>query len=307
MEASRGGRTAIVVSVPWQIIDLTSFSGTISAGKGALNVGVDIVPLADVSVILTGVSGSVHTSVFDRAVAFEIPILHCDWRGVPTSATLPWVNGSRVAARHRAQAALDVPRGKNAWMRMVKSKIKGQAVNLRSFDLEGYRHLSGLSLKVRSGDPSNLEGQAARFYWSRLFEDNSFRRVTRSRNEINGMLDYGYTIFRGASIRAIVSAGLWPSLGIWHRQRDNCFALADDLMEPFRPVVDAVVMRLAKDVTCLDSKSKKEIACALDLTFARKGYAVSSEMLRLAQQLARYIEGEISTLEVPVFSGLNED
>ena len=295
------------MSAPWRIVDLTGFEGTVTAGKGVLNVGESSVPLTDIAVILSGLRGLYHPSVIDRAVAFEIPVLHCDWRGVPIAATLGWNNGSRVAARHRAQATLDLPRGKNAWMRIVKAKIRGQAANLESFDSDGFQRLVQLGSKVRSGDPSNIEGQAARIYWTRLFEDKSFRRVMRSRTELNGMLDYGYTILRGASIRAVLTAGLWPTMGIWHHQRDNCFALADDLIEPFRPVIDAVVWRISETKQSLDKEAKRRLASSMDITLTGKGYTVSSEMTRFAQHLARYIEGEAKVLDVPVFVGIDED
>ncbi len=295
------------MSSPWRIVDLTGFEGTVRAGQGVLTVGEISVPLADISVILSGLGGLYHPSVVDRAAAFEIPILHCDWRGVPIATTLGWNDGSRVAARHRAQATLDLPRGKNAWMRIVKAKIRGQAANLESFDQDGFRRLIDLSTTVRSGDPSNVEGHAARLYWPRLFENKSFRRMPQSRKALNGMLDYGYTILRGASVRAVLTAGLWPTMGIWHHQRDNCFALADDLIEPFRPVIDALVQKMAETTHALDKEAKHRLAGSMEQTLTGKGYTVSSEITRFAQQLARYIEGEVKILEVPVFAGLDED
>lgn len=291
----------------WQIVDLSQFDGRVTAGKGALHVGDKHVPLVDISVILTGLSGDYHPSVIERSAAFEIPILHLDWRGVPVAVTLGWKQGSRVAARHRAQASLELPRSKNAWMRVVKAKIRGQAVNLLPFDVDGYQYLQAMSLRVRSGDVANLEGQAARFYWSRLFEDPGFRRIARTRSDINGMLDYGYTILRGAAVRAVLSAGLWPTLGIWHRQRDNCFALADDLMEPFRPVIDSLVLQLSESSCILDKEGKRFLASSMERTLKGSGYTVSSEINKFAHHLARYIEGDARTLEVPQFGGLDEN
>lgn len=295
------------MTVPWQIVDLTSFEGRVSAGKGVLRVGERTVPLAEISVVLTGLKGEYHPSVFDRAAAFEIPLLHCDWRGIPIAATLSWNNGSRVAARHLAQANLDLARGKNAWMRIIKAKIRGQAANLKLHDTEGYKFLSAMSLKVRSGDPSNLEGQAARYYWTRFLDDATFRRQPGTRTEINGMLDYGYTILRGAAIRAVLSAGLWPTLGIWHHQRDNCFALADDIMEPFRPAVDALVIKITEDSSVLGPLEKRRLATTMNLPLKSSDYTVGTEITKLAQRLARYVEGETKVLEVPEFGGLGED
>lgn len=101
-----------------------------------------------------------------------------------------------------------------------------------------------LARKVRSGDPQNIEAQAARKYWTLLF-GKDFRR-DKNGDGINALLNYGYTVLRAIVSRAICAAGLHPTLGIFHSNNYNAFALADDLMEPFRPYVDAVVFNLAR-------------------------------------------------------------
>ena len=215
--------------------------------------------------------------------------------------TRAWSTNTRVAARHIAQAEMEIPRQKNAWMRIVKAKIAGQAFNLRN-DHESLEYLTSLVSKVRSGDPTNCEGQAARFYWRRLYNDKNFRRTPGLSSSINGMLDYGYTILRGGIARSILSAGLWPTLGVWHRNRSNVFALADDLIEPFRPAVDSVVAKIAFRTDTLDREGKRELAKVLDLSFTTDGYTVSTELNRIAQNFARYAEGVDKVLEVPKFN-----
>lgn len=295
------------MSTPWRILDFTGYEGRISANRGFVHVGDKHIALVDISVMLMGTSVDIHASVFDRAAAFGIPIVHCDWKGVPVGATLSWSDNARVAARHIAQAELELPRRKNAWMRIVKAKIQGQSHNLRDRDDESANYLLQLSRSVRSGDPSNCEGQASRYYWRRIFGDPSFRRKASTRASANGMLDYGYTILRGTSIRAIVAAGLWPTLGIWHRNRSNCFALADDIIEPFRPAVDRVVMDLLlRADSSLDAEGKKALVGVLDHAFTRDGYSVTTEINKLTQNLARYAEGEEKLLAVPIFGGCVE-
>ncbi len=259
--------------------------------------------MVDIAVILVGIDVDLHSSVFDRAAAFGIPILHCDWKGVPTSATLPWSDNTRVAARHVAQASMELPRRKNAWMRIVRAKIRGQAVNLRPIGDESAKYLLDLAVRVRSGDPANCEGQAARYYWRRVFGDMAFRRVAGNRQGANGMLDYGYAILRGVTLRGVVSAGLWPSLGLWHHNRSNCFALVDDIIEPFRPVVDATVVTLLRQVSSLDRAGKHALSGVLDRPYSSDGYTVGTAIIHLAQNVARYIEGDIKVLEVPHFEG----
>jgi CRISPR-associated protein Cas1 len=289
------------VTSPWRILDFCDFHGRVTAGKGFLKADGQSVALVDIAVVLIGVDVDLHSSVFDRAAAFSFPILHCDWRNVPIAVTWPWSTNTRVAARHLAQAEMEAPKQKNAWMRIVKAKIAGQSFNLRN-DREGSLYLTNLVSKVRSGDPSNCEGQAARYYWRRLYNDKAFRRIPGSLSSVNGMLDYGYTILRGTVVRSILSAGLWPTLGVWHRNRSNVFALADDLIEPFRPAVDAVVAKIVLRTTTLDREGKRDLVQVLDSSFTPSGYTVTTELNRIAQNFARYAEGIDRVLEVPKFS-----
>ena len=119
--------------------------------------------------------------------------------------------------------------------------------------------LEHLSAAVKSGDPSNIESQAARIYWGTLFGP-TFRR-DRTEEGINALLNYGYTVMRAAVARALVGTGLHPSLGIHHRNQYNSFALADDLLEPLRPLVDIQVFQLASEgkEKNLDVEQKKSL------------------------------------------------
>jgi CRISPR-associated protein Cas1 len=282
---------------PWRVIDLVHYAGDVHAAKGHLRLDIgETVPLTDVVMVLTGGQCRLHGSVLDRAAAFDVALVHCDWRGVPTSATYSWSDHTRVGARHRAQADLSVPRQKNAWMRIVQAKIKGQAAVLARLDRPGAKELLALAGRVRSGDPANLEGQASRLYWQRLLGTSSFRRQPGSRSGANGMFDYGYAVLRGAVLRAVVSAGLMPGLGLWHRRRDNPFALVDDVIEPFRPAVDLVVAQLWTPGAELGREEKHSLAAVLDRPMDRSGTTVGTAINHLAQQLGRYVEGDISRL-----------
>ncbi|MDA8196701.1 MAG: type II CRISPR-associated endonuclease Cas1 [Actinomycetota bacterium] len=294
------------MTAPWRVIDLTEFEGDVFASKGHLNAGDKSAALEDIVAILFGTKNKIHSSVFDRAAVFEVVLLHCNWAGVPISSTVPWSENTRVAARHIAQANLDLPRQKNAWMRIVKAKVRGQAYNLRSVgDAEGQKFLSDLADSVRSGDPANVEGQAAKYYWRRFFQDRNFRRIVGAGNSYNAPLNYGYTILRGRVLRSILEAGLWPSLGIWHSNRSNTFALADDLIEPFRPAVDLV----AKSVGAgeLDRDSKKKLSAVLDLPVLNSDLTLSSEISKFSQRFANYVEGREKFLSVPIFGGEYEE
>jgi len=289
------------MSGAWRVVDLLGFDGTVTAGKGHLHMaGKGSVALSDARAVLAGPACSLHESVFDRAAAYDVPILHCDWRGVPVSATYSWSDSYRVATRHRAQATMSVPRQKQGWRQIVRAKIRNQATVLAWLDAEQASVLRDLTARVRSGDPTNLEAQAARIYWPALTRDAAFRRTPRSGVGLNGALDYGYAVLRAVCLRSVVAAGLWPSLGIWHRRRDNPFALADDVIEPFRAAVDLGVVRTWVPGAALDKDLKASIVAVLDHPFDAEGHSVATCVDRFSQHLALYTEGSAAALEPPV-------
>ena len=154
---------------------------------------------------------------------------------LPAGMMLPLDAHHVQTERHRAQVAVREPTRKRLWQTIVRAKIRQQSEVLLHF-FGQHQGLVPLAARVRSGDPDNLEAQAAQRYWPRLF-GTAFRR-DREAGGINALLNYGYAVMRAACARAIVGAGLIPSLGVFHRNRSNPFCLADDLLEPYRPLVD---------------------------------------------------------------------
>ena len=154
---------------------------------------------------------------------------------LPLGMMLPLDAHHISTERHRAQVEASQPRRKRVWQALVAAKIRQQGRVLQHFTGEP-NSLIPMAGRVRSGDPDNLEAQAARLYWPRLF-GKAFRR-DREAGGINAALNYGYAVVRAAAARAIVGTGLIPSLGVFHKNRSNPFCLADDLFEPFRPFVD---------------------------------------------------------------------
>ena len=116
-------------------------------------------------------------------------------------------------------------------------------------------------------------------------------------------MNYGYTVVRGALIRGIVTSGLSPGLGVWHRNRANPFALADDLIEPFRPVVDYVVQQLPRESSIRDRDVKSALVDVLSVPVAGSGDTVNTAIVNVCQRFARYVEGEVPVLSVPVWGG----
>ncbi|MFC0582175.1 type II CRISPR-associated endonuclease Cas1 [Micrococcoides hystricis] len=286
----------------WQVVDLTNFDGSVSAKTGWLHVGEDKLPLANVGSILIGPDCSWGHGVAHHAAEHDCSVVLCDWRGVPIATVLPFSENSRVGARHRAQAQLSIPRQKNAWARIVKAKVLGQSRVLDHIGSMASARLETLSRLVRSGDPTNVEAQAAQIYWKSLFGDSSYRRIPGARDFHNAVLNYGYTILRGRVIQSIVAAGLSPSLGVFHRHRANVFALADDLIEPFRPAVDALAVRIVNEgAESLDSETKRALVGVLETCWSRKGESLATAVLNLTQRYASYVEGEKDKLRVGAY------
>jgi CRISPR-associated protein Cas1 len=141
----------------------------------------------------------------------------------------------------KSQINSTLPLRKSIWKQLIKAKIKNQSSLLQTLGKD-FSKLSKLEAKVRSGDPDNCEAQASRFYWTQLF-GKEFKRE-RFGDYPNNLLNYAYSIIRAMMARSIVSTGLHPSLGVFHKNQYNAFCLADDLMEPFRPISDSLVFTM---------------------------------------------------------------
>jgi CRISPR-associated protein Cas1 len=294
----------------WRILDFSNFKGTLRYAKKRLEVidessgELRQEALRDVNIVFIGIGVKLSPAVMYHFATEDVVVLFCDWKGLPVSGMYPWVDAhGRVAARQRAQAALTLPRTKNAWMRIIKAKIQGQANNLDVLQRQGAKRLKELVGMVRSGDISNIEGQSARIYWKELFINEEFGRLPgQGAGGRNALLDYGYTILRGHSMRAVLSAGLTPALGLYHRGRSNSFALADDLIEPFRPVIDLAVAQMSQEVSLADSEVKRSLLQASLSSFRADGSSTPTVMTEFAQQLGRYVEGETELLKPPVWN-----
>lgn len=193
-------------------------------------------PIEDLGVVIVDDRQATYTqAVFIDLLAAGATVMVTGHDHLPLGLMLPLDAHHVQTERHRAQVEASEPTRKQAWRAIVASKIAQQACVLDCFAGEN-AGLAEMSRRVRSGDPDNLEAQAAQRYWPRLF-DREFRR-DRTAEGANALLNYGYAVVRAATARAIVAAGLIPSLGVYHRNRSNPFCLADDLLEPYRPYVD---------------------------------------------------------------------
>lgn len=293
----------------WRVIDLCGFEGELRSTRGGVEVlsgeGVPtIIPVAEVAVILVGMKVNLSAAVLHRLAEADVAVLFCDWRGIPEGGCYSWSDHGRVAARHRAQAEVSLPRKKNAWARLIRAKIEGQASVLENLKIRGSGELLALADQVRSGDPGNVEAQAARLYWSRALGKGVGRQPAAGQLiGANACLDYGYSVLRGHLMRAVLAAGLAPALGVFHRGRGNAFALADDLIEPFRPAIDEVALQLPPTASPSDRPVKQLLVAAASQRFDGDGHGIPAVAEALAQAFGRYVEGDIDRLNVVSWQG----
>ncbi|MGP1252812.1 MAG: type II CRISPR-associated endonuclease Cas1 [Kiloniellales bacterium] len=257
-------------------------------------------PLDDIAAVIASAHGLTYSNSLLVALAERnAPLVLCAANFMPAAFLLSTNGHHEQAGRMLDQAAASKPQRKQLWAQVVRAKIEGQAATLKA---AGVRHdgFGLLARKVRSGDPDNVEAQAARRYWPLLFGED-FRR-DRTAGGLNALLNYSYTVLRAGTVRAIMGAGLHPSFGLAHRQRGNPFALADDLMEPFRPVADLLVFEAARaGAREPDRDSKPALARVLitDMSTAAGVSPVGLCLQRLAASLARCFAGEARSLELP--------
>jgi len=289
-----------------RVVEVTTEGAHLAKERGFLVVkcrGEELgrVALDDLDAVVGNAYGlTVSSNVIATLAERNVPLVVCGQNHQPAAFLWPADGHYDQGGRISDQAAASKPLKKQLWKQIVRAKIAQQAATLDAVgaNSSGF-HL--LSKKVRSGDPENVEAQAARRYWRLLFGD-AFRRNAEGAGP-NALLNYGYAVLRAGTARAIMAAGLHPSLGLAHVNRKNAFALVDDCMEPFRPVVDLFVHDLvyggAKE---LDQPVKAALARVLitDMATGDGVTPVVTCLERLALSLARCFGGETRKLVLPL-------
>lgn len=276
--------------MPDQIVEITQpglwlqkSHGFLEVRKGSEKLG--HVALDDLLAVIISVPGASLSSVLiDQLCQRNVPLVICGADYLPSSLTLPVVGQGRQFTTMRAQAALSEPRRKRAWQKIVRAKIRNQAEALARF---GGTHnaLLRLATQVKSGDPRNHEGQAARIYWQCMFGED-FRR-DRHLPGINVALNYSYAVLRACVARGLSAAGLHPSFSVHHKNPQNPFNLADDFIEPFRPIADVRVREMdPAGLTPLTPERKAGLAAVTNVPTALGGEI--SPVARLCQSRARF-------------------
>jgi CRISPR-associated protein Cas1 len=257
------------------------------------------IPLEDIGLLILDAPTTTYThSVITEVLAAGAVIIPCGRDHHPRGLFLPQ-ESSLQTQRLAAQVAAPLPLKKWLWKQVVQAKVRNQAGALPE-DAPERGLLRALVARVRSGDPTNVEAHAARVYWPAMF-GKDFRRLPDGPPP-NALLNYGYMVLRSCVARAVCGAGLHPSLGLHHHNRSNAFCLADDLLEPLRPLVDVRVRTLAQggDIE-INRESKMFLLSVLSETVrtgAEKGPLMVA-LERVASSLVRCYAREQKKLDLP--------
>jgi CRISPR-associated protein Cas1 len=258
------------------------------------------IALDDLSCVLVSGHGVTYSNDLLAALAERaVPMVLCGRNMLPLAVLLPVCGHHLSGRRIQAQASSGLPLRKRAWQAVVKAKVLNQACNV---EIHGGSagHLKALAESVKSGDPENVEATAARQYFPACFGPG-FKR-DRDAGGINAQLNYGYTVLRAATARAVMLAGLHPAFGLHHKNARDSMPLVDDLMEPFRPVVDMLVLRLAREgLPGLEKDSRKLLTALPNVDMPLKGEisTVSGCLQALAVSLAGVFTGERRQILLP--------
>lgn len=261
------------------------------------------IPFEDLAVLIVSQTQVTYShAVLAGITAAGGAFVACDERHLPVGMLLPIDAHYVQAERFARQAAASKPTRKRLWRDLVRAKVLAQARTLALLRGED-AGLGALAARVRSGDPANVEAQAARRYWPRLFDDPRWRR-DRAAEDQNRHLNYGYAVLRAVVARSICGAGLHPSLGLHHHNRYNAFCLADDLMEPLRPLVDLVVARWVAERdprAPFDGPTRAALVGAVAGRYEAEGESrtLFDWCARTSASLAKIYLGEAATLAIP--------
>lgn len=265
------------------------------------------IPVEDIGVVILDhqritVSQATMSALMENNTALIV----CDKSHHPSGLFLPLDVHHIQSERFREQISSSIPLRKKLWQQTVVAKIENQAAHL---DHRGKKSdkLKVLAKSVRSGDPQNYEGKAALYYWDEIWPNDLFFKRDREGEPPNNLLNYGYAILRAITARNLVGSGLLPTLGIHHRNKYNAFCLADDIMEPYRPYVDRVVMEIVDskaDIIKLNTDLKKQLLSipAMEVVIEGERSPLMVGMTRTTASLSHCFQGTKRKIAYPKFS-----
>lgn len=265
------------------------------------------VPIEDIqAIMLENQQTSISIFSLQKLVKSGVTVYICDEKHLPSAVIIPFFQHSRNVAVMRLQEKLSVPRKKGLWKQIVVAKILNQARCLKLQDNNiGFEYLTYLAKTVNSGDTRNVEAVAANYYFKMLFG----RSFSRSGDDTrNAALNYGYAIMRGLVARLLSGYGFLPMKGIHHCNEQNSFNLADDFMEPLRPVVDLYVVENVKEGDALSLEIKHELFNLLnvDVISDCQTHSLNYAIERTVHSFLRCCQNFTSELSLPELVKLHQ-
>lgn len=263
------------------------------------------IPVEDIGIVVLDNKQITFTQgLLEALLENNSAVITCDSSRLPVGLMLPLCGNSIQNERFRSQLEVSLPLQKQLWQQTVKYKIANQAAILKYIRGCVVKNMQVWSEDVRSGDPDNLEGRAAVYYWSNMFPDIPDFRRDRMGVPPNNLLNYGYAILRAVVARALVSSGLLPTLGIHHHNRYNAYCLADDIMEPYRPYVDRLIVEIMDeedDFSEITTSIKTRLLGipVLDVSINGQRSPLMIGVTQTTASLAKCFSGEIRKISYP--------
>lgn len=267
-------------------------------------------PIEDIGVVvLDNRRITITQGLLEALLENNCAVITCDNHSLPVGLMLPLYGNSTQNERFRFQLDASQPLRKQLWQQTIKAKIENQAAVLSACSGMPIKNMKRWADYVRSGDPDNVEGHAAAYYWRYFFNNiTGLENFTRNREGMapNNLLNYGYAILRAVVARALVTSGLLPTLGIHHHNRYNAYCLADDIMEPYRPYVDELVFAIVKeqgvDNLQLTTTLKAQLLSipTLDVVIGGKRSPLMVAATQTTASLYKCFSGELRRIAYPV-------
>ncbi len=263
------------------------------------------VAIEDIGVIvLENQQITITNGLLEKLVINNVAMINCDQQHLPIGLLMPLSGHTEQSERFKNQINASVPLKKNLWQQTISAKITNQAGLLREKKI-ACRKMELWAKEVISGDALNHEARAAVFYWQKLIPIENFTRGQKGLPP-NNLLNYGYAILRALTARAIVSSGMLPTLGIFHRNKYNAYCLADDIMEPYRPYVDLIVTHIMETVAnydelTIDIKKQLLTIASIDVVIDGKNSPLMVAMSRTTHSLHQCFEGTARKILYPVY------
>ena len=263
------------------------------------------IPIEDIGVVvLDNRRITITTGAMEALLANSCAIITCDSTDLPVGLMLPLCGNTTQSERFRTQIDASLPLKKQLWQQTVRQKILNQAAVLSKNTGAIVKNMQVWANEVRSGDPDNFEARAAAYYWRNLFPTLPNFVRGREGDPPNNLLNYGYAILRACVARGLVGSGLLPTLGIHHHNRYNAYCLADDIMEPYRPYVDDLVVQIMQeypDYSELNRSIKAALLTipALDVVLDGKRSPLMIAVGQTTASLAKCFNGELRKIAYP--------